>query len=65
MADDLGERTEDPTAKRRQEAREKGQIARSQDLSAAIIMIGAAAILLAFGREMIFSMARFTRFSFA
>ncbi|MCA9293678.1 MAG: flagellar biosynthesis protein FlhB [Phycisphaerales bacterium] len=64
MADDLGERTEDPTPKRRQEAREKGQIARSQDLSAAIIMIGAAVILIAFGREMIFSMARFTRFSF-
>ena len=65
MADDLGERTEEPTPKRREEARQRGQIARSQDMTAAIIMIGAASILFLFGREMLLSMARFTKFSLA
>ncbi len=34
-----GEKTEDPTAKRMQEAKDKGQVARSQDLSAAIVIL--------------------------
>jgi flagellar biosynthetic protein FlhB len=40
MADDRGERTETPTPQRRQEAREKGQVARSQDLPAAVLLLG-------------------------
>lgn len=39
MAEDLGERTEQPTPKRRADARKRGQIAKSQDLSAAVIML--------------------------
>ncbi len=38
MADDLGEKTEEATPKRRQEAREEGNISRSQDLSAALLL---------------------------
>lgn len=34
-----GEKTEEPTAKRQNEAREKGQIARSQELSTAFVLI--------------------------
>jgi len=39
MADDLGERTEEATPRRRQESREQGQVARSQDLSGALLLI--------------------------
>ncbi|MFZ4750711.1 MAG: flagellar biosynthesis protein FlhB [Phycisphaerales bacterium] len=45
MADDLGERTEDATPKRRREAREEGNIARSQDASSAILLLGGVLVL--------------------
>src|SRR4051794_38461964 len=35
-----GDKTEKATPKRREEARKKGQIARSQDLSGAMVLIG-------------------------
>lgn len=38
MADDLGEKTEDATPKRRQEAREEGNVSRSQDLAGALLL---------------------------
>lgn len=38
MADDLGERTEEATPKRRQEAREEGNVFKSQDLAAALLL---------------------------
>jgi flagellar biosynthetic protein FlhB len=40
MAEDDGDKTEAPTPRRRQEAREQGNIARSQDLTAAALIIG-------------------------
>jgi flagellar biosynthetic protein FlhB len=41
MADDSsGDKTEAPTPKRREEAREQGNIARSPDLSAAVLLVG-------------------------
>lgn len=49
MAEELGERTEQPTTRRLQEARGRGQVAKSQDLSAAIDLIGGTAIIVAFG----------------
>lgn len=49
MAEDLGEKTEDPTSKRLADAREKGQIARSADLSAAVLLSFAAIILFLLG----------------
>lgn len=39
MAEDMGERTELPTARRLSEARGRGQVAKSQDLSAAIDLL--------------------------
>lgn len=45
MADDMGEKSEAPTPKKRQEARNRGQVAKSQDLSAAIDLLGATIIL--------------------
>ena len=41
-----GEKTEKPTAKRRQKAREDGQIAKSTDLNSAFMLGGAATLLL-------------------
>lgn len=40
-----GEKTEQPTDKRLREARRKGQIAKSQDLSSALLMLAAVAVL--------------------
>lgn len=42
---DLGEKTEPATARRRREAREEGSIARSMDLTAAITLLGAVLLL--------------------
>ena len=39
MADDSSERTEEPTAQRLKKAREDGQIARSQELAPAAMMV--------------------------
>jgi flagellar biosynthetic protein FlhB len=47
MADDMGERTEDPTPKRRAEARRDGNIARSQELSGAMMLLAATLLLAA------------------
>lgn len=51
MAEDMGEKTEKPTGKRLSDAREKGQIGKSQDLSAAIIMSGVLVVLLVFAQS--------------
>lgn len=47
MADDLGERTEMPTQRRLTEARGRGQVAKSQDLSAAIDLVGGLLLVIA------------------
>lgn len=48
MAEDMGERTEDPTPKRKQESREQGQVAKSSDLAAvSLLFIGTVGIALA------------------
>lgn len=44
-ANDAGEKTEEPTAKKLRDARERGNVPKSKDLSAAIEMIGAILIL--------------------
>jgi flagellar biosynthesis protein FlhB len=47
-----GEKTEKPTPKRKQEAREKGQVARSMDLTGAVVMLAGLAALMATGGAM-------------
>ena len=47
MSEDMGEPTEDATPKRRREAREEGNIARSQDASSAILLLGGVLVLAA------------------
>ena len=47
--DEFGERTEQPTERRRQESRRKGNVARSTDLTSAGLMLAAAAAIYLFG----------------
>lgn len=54
-----GERTEEATPKRKQESRKKGQVARSQDLSSVLVLLGSALLLRAFGGRMIGGMLDF------
>ncbi len=51
MPDTTGEKTEAPTPRRIQEARDEGNVARSQDLSAAVALMGAMVLLVAFGNN--------------
>ena len=43
--DGPGEKTEDPTPKRKEEAREKGQVAKSKELSGAFVLMGSFLVL--------------------
>jgi flagellar biosynthetic protein FlhB len=56
MAESLGDKTEAPTAKRRQEAREQGQIAKSADLSSAALLVGGMYLLKWFGLTIVESL---------
>src|SRR5689334_23275641 len=58
MAEDLGEKTEAPTARKLSQARSRGQVARSQELSAALDLIGAVVLVMFFGRDLVGSMTR-------
>ncbi|WP_404399884.1 flagellar biosynthesis protein FlhB [Idiomarina seosinensis] len=49
MAETDQERTEDPTEKRKQQAKEKGQIARSKEMGTAFVLVSAAVAFLWFG----------------
>src|SRR3954453_18255829 len=53
MAEDSGEKTEAPTAKRRQQAAEQGQVARSPDLVAAALVVGSMLLLKSYGVDLV------------
>jgi flagellar biosynthesis protein FlhB len=53
MADDFGDKTEAPTPRRRQEAREQGKVARSRDLGTAVLIIGSMVLLKNFGPDVV------------
>lgn len=53
MADDNGDKTEDPTPKRQQESREKGQLGKSQDLNSAIIVALSVLFLYFYGSSIV------------
>jgi flagellar biosynthetic protein FlhB len=60
MADESSseERTEEPTAKRLEKAKEDGQVVRSQELSVAAMMIGVALFLSVFGGMIILQLSQ-------
>ncbi len=63
MPDEFGEKTEEPTDRRRSEAREKGNVARSQDLSAAGMMLVAAGLIGFLGLPLSESVVEYSRWS--
>ena len=46
MPDEFGDKTQDATPHRRQKAHEEGQVARSQDLASAALLVGATLVLM-------------------
>ena len=52
MAGDAGDKTEKPTPKRRDEARKKGQVARSMDMNGAIVLMASLMVLSAMAPRM-------------
>ncbi|MGD2107926.1 MAG: flagellar biosynthesis protein FlhB [Phycisphaerae bacterium] len=61
MAAGADERTEPPTPRRRKEAREKGQVARSQDLTAAVLLLAGFLSLALLGPGLWFTMVAMVR----
>ncbi len=57
MADDLGEKTELPTQRKMGEARSRGQIAKSQDLAAAIDLVGGVIVVAVLGASLLGAMS--------
>lgn len=62
--DDGQERNEEATPKRQQDAREKGQIARSRELNNVVMLIGAAAAFMLMGSSMMVGFEEIMDFSF-
>ncbi|WLD15017.1 flagellar biosynthesis protein FlhB [Planctellipticum variicoloris] len=62
-SDENGEKTELPTDRRRTQAREQGNIARSTDLAAAVVLMGATSALYFFGPEVVETLASYLRSS--
>ncbi len=58
------EKSEEPTSKRLQDARDKGDIARSRELTTTVLLLAAAGGLLVFGADIAADMARMMRFNF-
>lgn len=61
MAEDLGERTEEPTGRRLGEARDRGQVGKSAELSAALALAAGFALLYLFLAEVFFGMGAMVR----
>ncbi len=57
MAESAQEKTEAPTPRRLSEARQEGNVAKSQDLTAAVSLLAAVLLLLMFGRHVFVGMA--------
>src|SRR4051794_7175537 len=53
MAEDMGDKTEAPTPRRRAEARDQGNIARSPDLTAAVVILGLMFMLKWYGPDLV------------
>ena len=60
-----GEKTEKATPKRLEEARKKGQVAKSQDLNGAIVLVGGLMVLAIWGPHMMEKIAESMRATFA
>ncbi len=59
MAEEAGEKKHEATAYRREKAREEGQVARSQDLGSALVLLGAIGTLMTWGPDVFQFLAGF------
>ncbi|MGO8750544.1 MAG: flagellar biosynthesis protein FlhB [Thermoguttaceae bacterium] len=59
MPEQSGEKSQDATPHRRQQAREEGNVARSQDLGSAVLLITGAGALLYWGKAIVEFLARY------
>lgn len=62
---DSGERSEEPTAKKLSDARNKGQIARSKELGTMFVLVGAAAAMMLIGGYLFESLSTIMKRSFS
>ena len=53
MPESLGEKTEAATPKKLEQSRERGQVAKSQDLSAAVGLVVATVLIVAYGGTLV------------
>ena len=60
MPDEGGEKTHDPTPRRREQAREEGNVAKSQDLASALILLAAVVLLMTQGKGICTEIYSFT-----
>ena len=61
MAEDFGDKTEAPTPRRREEAREQGNVARSADLTSATLLVGGLVLLNLFGGKILATLSTVVR----
>lgn len=59
-----GEKTEEPTAKRKNDARAKGQVARSQEINGAFVLLAGFAMLKIFGHSIYTDLTDYMRYIF-
>ena len=63
MDEEGGEKKHEATPYRREQARREGQVAKSQDLPAALVLLAAILLLMTLGRQIAEVFAQFTRYS--
>ncbi|MCL2710534.1 MAG: EscU/YscU/HrcU family type III secretion system export apparatus switch protein [Planctomycetaceae bacterium] len=61
MADENGDKKHDATPKRLQDAREKGQVAKSQDLAAALVLLLAIILIMTLGQYLVTELFEYSR----
>jgi flagellar biosynthetic protein FlhB len=61
MAESFGDKQHEATPHRREQAREEGQIARSPDLAAAVVLVGGLVVVLHFGGDVVDFLGDYTR----
>jgi flagellar biosynthetic protein FlhB len=61
MAEHDGDKSQEPTQHRRQQAREEGQVAHSQDLSSAALLLTGLVAILMWGKSLVDFLGRFTQ----
>jgi flagellar biosynthetic protein FlhB len=61
MAEQDGDKKHDPTPRKLEQAREKGQVAKSQDLAASIVLLFAIVLLMTIGQSIVADLCEYAR----